>query len=250
MTDLVRNYHWLTACVFAVWVILLSLHILMKNESVWIRILVGGFLVNVAVFALPDSFAVVLGAAAAYPLIRWLMKRDLLPSFDLASGTGLLVVSCCLSAIQLVLIVAADFGYTVYFVRNNSSYLIQILGVYVGATLLGASLGWAFRLRWLFVVCFSLVLLFLTNAYVFTLLLVPLLVGYALPGETPTFSAYLVFTISNTVVIALYYEFMSVFTLSGVGPYYPQGAAPWILGTILSPFLFGQGALARALPIR
>lgn len=182
----------------------------------WIRLLVGAFLVNVAVFALPQSIAVVFLGAVAYPLVQWAMRRNLLPSFDLASGTGPLVASCCLSAVQAVLLAATDLGYAVYFLRENSSYLIWLVGTYVAATAVGAALGWAFRVRWLVVPCFSLVMLFLTNAYVFTLLLLPLLLGYALGARAPTSRARLVLLVSNAVLIALFYSFMSVFTLSGV----------------------------------
>ena len=54
------HYLWIAAGWFAVWVILLSLRIITKSQSLWVRILRGAFLVNIAWFALPQSFDVVL----------------------------------------------------------------------------------------------------------------------------------------------------------------------------------------------
>ena len=56
----IRHYHWLAAGWFAVWVIFLSLRIITKSQSLWVRVLSGAFRVNIAWYALPRSFDVAL----------------------------------------------------------------------------------------------------------------------------------------------------------------------------------------------
>lgn len=245
MSDLIQNYLWVFTGLFAVWVFYQGIWLFGKQVRVLPKVLIVLILVNASVFMIPNSVYVLVGVAW-YPLLRWSMKRNYLPTFELIGAKVLFAITLALALLHPLLLITADSGHLRYFLLESGEDILLFEAIYLGAHILGLVSAKTFRRDWVLLLVVGILLLFTTNAYVFSLTLLPLLLGYTIRGLTASHSKGMsLLLLVNAALLAFYYGYVSVFTISAYGHYYSDSDGPWVLGLLLSPMLFGQGSLVR-----